>query len=500
MMKVMGRLANSTYLWYVLIVFLVLFPFFLYGAPGYYGDDFNSFLAIDRFGLVGAIEHWIDQYSIGYRPIGIVILYSVYDIFRGSINLFYFISIAIYLSFVWIVYRECLRISMDPLLSIFVTVFFSLFPFNPTAYLQLSSIYMMVAGGISIFLIGKVVTNNRPNSNQYLLMFGLLWGGVLLIYEQVTGLVAVLVVLVWLVRVNVMSKTALRESIRVGIVFGVITLLFVLLYVFSPNNPKITTLKELNSSSAPSVVHDIPSAELIDKEIDIATIKTTGRLDSFQVRLIQAFNFLVDNVNYAWSSLQSTNVGWFLIPVLSLALLLVLYLRVIPPDRKIAFIYLLVGCLWFVSTISPFLLYQQVHIPPYTLLIPSIGVALALYGGFWFVLPGQATLVKVGVFKALLATVLVLFTLLQAGYYAGLNEELRYWEKISLKLEPMKNDLIAGHTVCLEDGLPEKFNAHIFWLEKAVGHRYLRVLMGDEYAKLDVMRHTNSDVVCFTDL
>lgn len=489
-MKWIQKIANEPCSWYLLPMLLVILPVLLFGVPSFYGDDLNFFIAIERFGTVGAIAHWADEYGWVYRPIGVSIEYFLYSLFRSQEILFYWFSVSTYLFFVWVLHRQLLRVSADPMLSGFVVTFFALFPLNPTAYLQLSSIYMIIAGAVSIFLIGRIVDHEDLPSRTELMLLVLLWGGVLLVYEQVTGLVAVLALLVLLVNLNQGAGIAFNRSVIVSSLFGLVTLMFLVFYVLAPNNPKIVTLKNLNQVDATEVVQSVKGKE--DK-----SIQPVGRLQSLLARADKVVDFFSDNMSYAWRNLLASGLsGLLMLMFLLLAPLMALFLEVKAPSRRRASIYLLVGFLWFLVTFAPFLLYRAVHVPPYTLLIPSVGLGLALYGGFWLLFSGRASVLVFGGYKVLLAIMLLVFPLLQTGYYFGLREELDYWYKLAYKLEPVKEELLAGHEIRVEH-VPKKNNGHIFWLEKAVGHRYLRTLLGDEFYAVEINRITGVESVRF---
>ncbi|MDH5523645.1 MAG: hypothetical protein OEY01_06590 [Desulfobulbaceae bacterium] len=62
---------------------------------------------------------------------------------------------------------------------------------------------------------------------------------------------------------------------------------------------------------------------------------------------------------------------------------------------------------------------------------------------------------------------------------------------MSKRVEPILSVVGKGHIVQVE-GIPKKYNNHIFWLEKAVGIRYFLTLLGEKGYGLDI--HTNHNM------
>ena len=128
-------------LFYTLIPIL---PIALFGFPPLYGDDYNAIDSISSMGFYGSLESWINGYGVFYRPIGAIIHFGIYYLFFPNIELLYFVSLIIYLLIGYLLFELINKIKgSSASLSNFVAIFFITFPFNLTAYLQLSSIYFL---------------------------------------------------------------------------------------------------------------------------------------------------------------------------------------------------------------------------------------------------------------------------------------------------------------------------------------------------------------------
>jgi hypothetical protein len=161
------------------------------------------------------------------------------------------------------------------------------------------------------------------------------------------------------------------------------------------------------------------------------------------------------------------------------------------PLHRVSFAYFLLGLTWFLVTIAPFLLYKAVHLPPYVLLIPSVGLGIALYGVLWPCLSLFFGRFAPKIIKVIFFVIMIIFPFQQYGYFFGLKEELAFWENIHQRVDEVKSTLLIPGKVIILDDVLIKHNSHIFWLEEAIGKRYFCNLLGDKYLQLHVMHDAN---------
>jgi hypothetical protein len=470
MMNFLNTIPTWSKFWITFPILLVCLPVILFGHPPFYGDDFHYLLGFQENGFWGNTWVWLDTYGLAYRPIGIFISNTLFYLFSDNEIVIYWVSLLLYFIVIYNLFLYLEKITKNLAVTVFVTMFFSLFPFNPTAFLQLSSNYMLVVSILTIIFIGEIGVKKNDINLRYLFLLCISWLGLLFIYEQVTGLVAVVVLLMFFLHSHLGLKVAFQKSFLPSVMLGLTTLIFVLVYFFSSGNPKIESIERINQQDE---IARVSSNNIVTEQL--AKSETIGRIQSIKLKIYKVYSFSSKNIKYAFFSLiEEGFLGVVLLILVCFFSILFLLLPVEPIKRKKALVIFFLGFVWVASTISPFLLYEQIHIPPYTLLIPSIGAALLMIGFFWSVWPSRYYRTAIVVFKINLSILVFFFTLLQYGYYFGLREELSYWKMLSVDIKHVLPQVDAGKIIIIRS-IPEKNNQHIFWLEKAVGKRYFKV-------------------------
>jgi len=495
--------STNPYLWLTLSGVVVLLPLILLGSPGLYGDDYNSYQAIENFGGLGAINHWLSTYGWSYRPSGIAILYSYYSLLSGNHFLLYLGYQLFYLMLSFVLFREIYKLTDNTIMSVFVALFFLFFPFNSSAYWQISSLMMVLAIAVSIIIIRLLVTSASKKLNNIFLLSVLAWIILLFTYEQLLGLVAVISILILAKNYSVNIVDLIREVFIPLMILGFVSLVFLGGYFLSESNPKIVSLKRINNVE--SVAHEKSTDHVIvnsqsikqvqDKEYS-AQIKqdypNLGKLDHFINRVNKGINFLVSSISYSLQSLISSGMAGYIMLVAILALgILAFFVPIViqASTKQTSLFYVFVGTIWMAVTLAPFFLYDKVHIPPYTLMLPSIGLGITIFGMFQFVMPLLPIAIAIMLTRVLLVVGVIILPLMQYGYYFGLNEELRYWEKIAGEIHS-ENAVIEGNTIVLT-GVTKKKNSHIFWLEKGVGVRYISELIESDVRVISVLHDSD---------
>ena len=140
---------------------------------------------------------------------------------------FHFLSTFLVILFV---YKVSLLHLEDKSLSIFITFFFSSFPFNATSYLQLSSLYMIfttLAFLLLLFFISNLTSSNKIMRYSGL---GLIWMAILFSYEQITGLILILFFL-FFIKTDFNSQEEVRNFVAKFLSLTFVTLLFIFLFL-----------------------------------------------------------------------------------------------------------------------------------------------------------------------------------------------------------------------------------------------------------------------------
>ena len=331
---------------------LVSAPLFIFGAPGYYGDDNNMLDALSgNNGITGAFLEWVNEYGIFYRPVGSLLLHTTYSLFGFNDYLMYWLNLAFFLAFVLAIYLSTLQVTSCRSLSVFVTCFFATFPFNPTAILQLSSLYMIVTGACTVILLSKYYgyLSNYRHSLKVHTVFSILWIILLFSYEQVTGLIAAFTTLFFLNMLDRGAITSVRTSIIKSLPLIIATAGFMLVFFLSPSNPKVTTLNELNNIS-----EQVKKTASFDDEIsELLTTNTfsENRFIGLTNKINRSVTFLVDNFRYSLNKMVAAKTRGYILMALILGLTLALYFCPVKRSQAPQSIaHMFFGFVWFSST------------------------------------------------------------------------------------------------------------------------------------------------------
>ncbi len=458
-------------LWLSFSCVLVILPLLLLGDPGLYGDDFNMYQEMEKRSFNGAIEHWLNEYGWSYRPVGITILYTYYALLIGSPFLMYLGYQLCYLMLSLALYREIIKLTGSIPAGIFTSLFFIFFPFNPTAYWQISSLMMVVATLFTVLLMRPLLNAASNGSYKFFSLLSFCWLLLLFTYEQLLGVTVVIGICIVIKNYTGSLIDAIKNSTIPVVILGFVSIFFLVAYLSVDGNPKIVSLKYINELPVAAQPENILNTSHVG-EVD--NYKPTNRLESFFGRLESGVHFLLDSIVYSLNSLVTSGVsGYILIAAIMLLGMAAFFVPITLSSmtKKMAWLYFLMGSLWAVVTIAPFFLYAKVHIPPYTLMLPSIGLGIAAFGFYQLVVSFFLSFYLKWIMKILLAMSIMIFSLIQYGYYAGLQEELSYWNVVANKVQK-KQIVKVANTIVVENIQPQN-NRHIFWLEKAIGLRYI---------------------------
>jgi hypothetical protein len=104
-------------------------------------------------------------------------------------------------------------------------------------------------------------------------------------------------------------------------------------------------------------------------------------------------------------------------------------------------------------------------------MLPSIGLGIFLYGLFRSVAHTFSKSIFNITSKSLLISIVTIFPLIQYGYYFGLKEELQFWDNVANEIN--QENIKINKDLIIISNIVKRDNSHIFWLEKAVGMRYI---------------------------
>ena len=462
---------------WILYIFLgLVFPFIWFGIIGFYGDDFNQILGIEEFGFLGNISQWIYSYGIFYRPLGYFILTSIYFFLGWSEVLIYIFSLFLFFLSCYFTFLLSYKFFSNKFLSVFVTLFFGFFPFNASAYLQISSSYMIICYSFVAFFFLKLMSYlNEENKKYKLFLLNTSWLLILLIYEQATGLILIILTnifyLNFLKNKNIWFKKSCIQSF--GFVF--ITIAFVFLYFGSPGNPKVETLIELNNQEIETISSTISSEEIIQNE--------SNRLTSLALKIVNSFSLFYMNFPYVFENL-GTNIFIFLI----FTTFLMSYLipdKIFVPNKKELLKIFFIGLIWTTSTMAPFFLYDSFYMPPYVFLFPSFGIGLLFFSIFFLLFKSTNDFLNNLSYKIIVFSFTLFFVVQNYGIYLGTKEEINFWKKLS---NDIKNSKILYNKKSLIIDKNISFNNnHIFWLEELYGIRYFKHSLGEKLDQINII-------------
>lgn len=462
---------------WILYLFLgLVFPFVWFGIIGFYGDDFSQILGIEEFGFLGNISQWIYSYGIFYRPLGYFILTSIYFFLGWSEVLIYIFSLLLFFLSCYFTYLLSYKFFSNKFLSVFVTLFFGFFPFNASAYLQISSSYMIICYSFVAFFFLKLISYLNEESKKYkLLLLNISWFLILLIYEQATGLILIILTNIFFVNFFKNEDIWVKKSCIQSFGFVLITILFVLLYFGSSGNPKVETLIELNNQAIGTISSTISSGEIIQNE--------SNRLTSLVLKIVNSFSLFYMNFPYVFENL-GTNIFIFLI----LLTFLMSYLmpdKIDVPNKNELLKIFFIGLLWTSSTVAPFFLYDSFYMPPYVFLFPSYGIGLLFFSIFFLLFKSMNDFLNNFSFKFLVFSFTLFFIVQNYGIYLGTKEEINFWKRLSNDIKDSsmfdnKKSLIIDKNISFK-------NNHIFWLEELYGIRYFKHSLGKKLDQIKIV-------------
>jgi hypothetical protein len=474
-------------------------PLLLLGSPGYYGDDNNLIQELQESGLIGSIEIWVKEYGWSYRPLGISITYLFYYLLYEHPFFIYFIYQLIYLAIGWYLYKNMYEITSQKWLSVFVGIFFILFPFNATAYWQLSSFAMVLVTLFSIILMSKYIIKIKFHNYYILSILSFFWLALLFSYEQIIGLILVILLVFWLREPKIGFYRRTKNTIIKSFSLILITLIFLFSYLSTNENAKLSSLSKINNSYEMNI--DISENIIEEKTNDSVRILLNGsRIKHTLVRLTKVADYFASNFTYSLSSLIEYKLkGVLLITLLGVFAILTFFIDARLIEKMFAIKILLIGAVWFLASLAPFFLYPEADIPVYALMLPSVGLGIGAFGLIsliCYLFNFSFIVVRITLFFIAFS-----LPLMQYGYYFGLKEELNYWEDIAENIDIYQDNLSDGSTLVLHN-IDLKKNSHIFWLEKAIAQRHLRfnlnygfpsIIIHKDINKITLRRRSNNE-------
>jgi hypothetical protein len=472
--------------WLITSWVVLLLPLLLLGSPGFYNDDFNSYQAIEQLGLSGAIQNWMNEYGSAYRPIGISFLYGYYSIMPQNSYLLYFGYQLLYITLSFVIYREIYIFTKSSSTSVFLALFFLFFPFNATVYWQISSLMMVIATIFALVLMRQIISL----SNRVFIISIVGWIVLLFTYEQLLGLAAVIGFLIATIHFEINFYNFFKKIIFPLLIIVAVSTIFLVVYFTSDINPKVVSLKSLNAEylvqqEEGNVVVKQEEGKVISSNKKSgesqAIFSGLGRMDHITRRIDKAISFLASSISYSLQGMLNSGIaGYIMISAIAVLGVMSFFLPLYYPifTKLTSLLYIFTGTLWVGATLAPFFLYDEVHIPPYTLMLPSIGLGIIMLGVFQLTINYFSDFFTKLILKVLFIFIVISFPLVQYGFYFGLNEELRYWENIATEINQGNAKIFEDKIIFTE--IKGKKNFHIFWLENAVGLRYISDLIGEE--------------------
>jgi len=257
--------------------------------------------------------------------------------------------------------------------------------------------------------------------------------------------------------------------------------------VFTSQNPKIVSLISINKESS-LINKNITQQQKfqVDKNVqntDNIQEKVLKKLEYKVVdgksKLIKFVNYYTQGILYTFEKIKEN----LLITMICFIFILYCVSFIISKDnykhKNSELIFILgFGLIWFVLSLTPFLLYSGITIPPYVFVLPSIGLSFFSYGILSFI----KKIINLNILQYLIKGIVSLFFIssfiTQIGYYYGIKEEFSYWEKTVSLSQPHIDMLIKNRYIEINK-INNKNNNHIFWIEKFIGARYLQHIIGN---------------------
>ncbi len=481
--SVIDRLIkNNLYTIILCLSFAILvFPFYIFGPIGFYNDDFHFLETISQEGALSGIKHWLREYGVFYRPVAIVLLYLLYFLLGSSPIAIYSFSYLLFSLLGYLTYRVVSKATSSQAVGLVSFLFVIFFIFSSTAFLQNSSSCMNWGTVLSLLLFSHIYFKESYYKHSHLAKYSLLWLILCFNYEQVLGISCAFIITLSIKHFSKEPATWIKTVIKPTIYFGVTSSVFLLTYLTAQTNPKMTSLKKFNTDKVSIEKKKVSNKSLTEIEIK-KTLHKKGRIAGLRIKLLNVSRFLKLNYFYSIQEIKKEGVQGFIYFFLVIILaLLCLLLRPHIPTLKVSMALFITGSSWTFFTVAPFLLYRNFSMPPYTLTVPSIGVAIVLAS-----LPGlllQITNKKIAVWSLKIIAIFIslTFPISQIGYYFGLKYELTYWDSVAKELSLKFPSAVTQNIEVVN--LPDKTNKHIFWMRKTIGTRYIDHILTHPFKK-----------------
>ena len=157
---------------------------------------------------------------------------------------------------------------------------------------------------VAFFFLKLISYLNEENKKYKLFLLNTFWFLILLIYEQATGLILIILTNIFYINFLKNKNIWVKKSCIQSFGFVLITMTFVLLYFGSPGNPKVETLIELNNQEIETISSTISLEEITQNE--------SNRLTSLALKIVNSFSLFYMNFPYVFENLGS-NIFIFII-------------------------------------------------------------------------------------------------------------------------------------------------------------------------------------------
>ena len=343
---------------------------------------------------------------------------------------------------------------------------------------------MILTSIFFLFLLDQIKSLNNEKVTLKLIFLNLFWLIILLSYEQITGLVLI-ILFIFFMRSDFSIKIQRLNFFIKTFLFILTTLFFIFIYFVSDLNPKVQSIEKLNNQTKDAR----ENIQLVNNTDQRFNTFSPSRFQAVKIKVEKSLMFLQRNITYTIEEIFNQALLGALLTFLSLLPLVFIFKQEVRgPPKNFLITLSFVGLVWIFATLSPFFLYESVHIPPYVLLLPSIGFAFLFYGVFWLIWPENFRVIAIRAYKVILAFVFLFFQFNQYGIYFAIKEELFFWKTASqmyLNGKEMSN-------------LGPKNNRHVFWSENLYGFRHFKNITGEDPANFDLIYNKKNNTYSFT--
>ena len=453
-----------------IFIFLISLPLVFFGDPGFYGDDYHYIRSNDNnYTSFEMLNQWFDAYGFAYRPIGIIFHLTLFKLFTSNSILAYSVSLILYILLIYRAFSLSLKITDGKsIFPLFILVFFAFFPFNATAFYQLSSMYMLITY-IGLFYFIEILIYQTSNPSIFKkIVLSLFWLGLLFSYESMIGISLAIPVLIFFEERKDNNSFDIKKYISPILVIAIPTLIFLFFYLSNPLNMKLISLNEINNNhlKVESLEENFLPENYQVKKDDFSI--HPKKLNDLFNKISKSSYFFIDSIIYFYEYIKySLKFIFFSIIGLLLLFYFTFKYKNCSSNSLYSFYLIIIGVVWTFGSILPFLIYPGFTIPTYHLLLPSFGLGIACYGFLSLIFNKHILIVS----KYSIIIIAILFYIIQASYLIGLKEELLYWKNLAFIANKQLVSTDYKNSILIEN-IPKKNSDHIFWLEKAVGIRY----------------------------